>query len=79
VLNAGQLLAPLATLKVTRAGSEPREVTEVAVKPTGLPSELFSVITHTPEAWRLKDCLRASVVSVSFSMTALSFLASRLT
>lgn len=51
----------------------------MAVKPTGLPSELFSVITQTPEAWRLKDCFRASVVSVSFSMIALSFLGSRLT
>lgn len=59
--RAGQLLAPLATLKVTSAGSEPSEVTEVAVKPTGLPSGSLRVITQTPDACLLKAAFRASV------------------
>jgi len=35
---------------VANAGSEPSDVTDVAVKPTGAPSTPFSVMTHTPEA-----------------------------
>jgi hypothetical protein len=35
---AGQEDEPCETLKVTSAGFEPREVMEVAVKPTGLPA-----------------------------------------
>jgi hypothetical protein len=59
--SAGQLLAPRATLKVARAGSEPSDVTEVAVKPTGFPAESFRVMTQTPEACLLKAAFRASV------------------
>ena len=61
--NAGQEDAPRETLKVTRAGLEPNEVMEVAVKPTGFPELSFVVITATPEAWRLKAALRASLAS----------------
>jgi hypothetical protein len=35
----------------------------VAVKPTGLPALSLVVITATPEAWRLKAALRASLES----------------
>jgi hypothetical protein len=36
---------------------------EVAVKPTGFPEPSLVVITATPEAWRLKAALRASLAS----------------
>lgn len=61
--RAGQVEDPLETLKVTRAGFEPSEVIEVAVKPTGLPVLSLAVITATPEAWRLNAALRASLAS----------------
>ena len=60
---AGQEDEPCETLKVTSAGFEPREVMEVAVKPTGLPAWSLVVITATPEAWRRKAALRASLES----------------
>jgi len=60
---AGQEEAPRDTLKVTRAGLEPSELMEVAVKPTGFPEPSLVVITATPEAWRLKAALRASLAS----------------
>jgi hypothetical protein len=44
---------PLATLKLARAGVEPSDVIEVAVKPTGFRFSPFIVITDTPDA-----CLR---------------------
>ena len=63
-LSAGQLLAPLATLNVARAGSDPSDVTDVAVKPTGLPDASFNVITQTPEACLLNACFKLSVGSL---------------
>ena len=60
---AGQEDDPWETLKVTSAGFEPSEVMEVAVKPTGFPAASLAVITATPEAWRLKAALRASLGS----------------
>ena len=60
---AGQEDEPWETLKVTSAGFDPSEVIEVAVKPTGLPEGSLVVITATPEAWRLKAALRASLES----------------
>jgi hypothetical protein len=51
-------------LKVTSAGLEPREVMDVAVKPTGFPAGSLVVITATPEAWRLNAAFRASLESV---------------
>jgi len=48
--SAGQVDEPRATLKLTSGGVAPSEVTEVAVKPTGLPCSSFNVITATPEA-----------------------------
>ena len=60
---AGQEDAPRETLKVTRAGFDPSEVIEVAVKPTGFPDASLVVITATPEAWRLKAAFRASLES----------------
>jgi hypothetical protein len=50
-------------LKVTSAGVEPREVMDVAVKPTGFPAGSLVVITATPEAWRLNAAFRASLES----------------
>lgn len=61
--SAGQEEAPRETLKVTRAGFEPRDVIDVAVKPTGFPLGSFVVITATPEAWRLKAAFKASLES----------------
>ena len=60
---AGQEEAPREMLKVTNAGLEPSEVMEVAVKPVGFPELSLVVITATPEAWRLKAALRASLAS----------------
>jgi hypothetical protein len=64
-LIEGQELEPLATLKVASGGLAPREVIEVAVKPTGAPAASVVVIIDTPDAWRLKVALSASVGSVS--------------
>jgi hypothetical protein len=47
-------------LKVTKGGVAPREVTDVAVKPTGLPSGLAKVKIETPDACSLKLAFRAS-------------------
>ena len=60
----GQVEEPLATLKLASGGLAPRDVTEVAVKPTGFPSASNIVITATPEAWCLNVFLRASTGSV---------------
>ena len=73
------MLAPRATLNVASAGSDPSEVTEVAVNPTGEPSALFSVITQTPDACLLNACFRASVLFGILSMVNLSSSDSRLT
>jgi hypothetical protein len=54
------VLEPLATLKLASAGFEPREVIDVAVKPTGLPFSAVIVITETPDACLRKTALRAS-------------------
>jgi hypothetical protein len=54
------VLEPLATLKLARAGFEPRDVIEVAVKPTGFPFSPVIVITETPDACRRKTAFRAS-------------------
>jgi hypothetical protein len=54
---------PCEMLKVTSAGVEPREVMDVAVKPTGFPAVSLVVITATPEAWRRKAAFRASLES----------------
>jgi hypothetical protein len=56
---------PLATLKLARAGFEPSEVIEVAVKPTGLRSSPVIVITETPDACLRKTAFRASDGSFS--------------
>jgi hypothetical protein len=61
--SAGHEDAPRETLKVTRAGLEPSEVMEVAVKPTGFPELSLVVIIATPEACRLKAAFRASLAS----------------
>lgn len=66
--SARQLDAPRETLKVTRAGFEPSEVMEVAVKPTGLFSGSTVVITAMPEACLLKAALRASLALVFRSL-----------
>ena len=60
------------TLKVTNAGLEPRDVIEVAVKPTGSPVSDFVVMIATPDACRLKAAFRASLGSwfISFSSIA---------
>lgn len=60
----GQTEEPLDTLKVTRAGLDPSEVIEVAVKPTGDPSSAVAVITATPEACLLKAALSAVLGSL---------------
>jgi hypothetical protein len=60
---AGQEEDPCEILKVTSAGLEPREVMDVAVKPTGFPAGSLVVITATPEAWRLNAAFRASLES----------------
>jgi hypothetical protein len=54
------VLEPLATLKLARAGFEPSDVIDVAVKPTGFPFSPVIVITETPEACRRKMAFRAS-------------------
>lgn len=61
--SAGQVEEPLATLKLANGGLAPSEVTDVAVKPTGLASESNIVITATPEAWFLNVFFRASTGS----------------
>lgn len=60
----GQADEPRETLNVTSGGLDPREVIEVAVKPTGEPSSAVAVITATPEACLLKAALRASLESL---------------
>lgn len=60
----GQAEEPLETLKVTSGGLDPREVIEVAVKPTGDPSSAVAVITATPEACLLKAALRVVLGSL---------------
>jgi hypothetical protein len=60
----GQAEDPLETLKVTSGGFDPSEVIEVAVKPTGEPSEAVAVITATPDACLRKAAFRASEASV---------------
>ena len=51
-------------LNETRGGLEPREVTEVAVKPIGSADLVAEVITATPEA-----CMRKAVFSASGPVT----------
>lgn len=51
---------PRATLNETSGGVAPSEVTDVAVKPTGVPSGLEKVKIETPEACSLKLAFRAS-------------------
>lgn len=60
----GQTEEPLDTLKVTSAGFDPREVIEVAVKPTGEPSSDVAVMTATPEACLRKAARRAVLGSL---------------
>ena len=47
-------------LKVTSGGLDPRDVTEVAVKPIGSPTALEEVTMATPEACLLKVAFSAS-------------------
>lgn len=56
----GQEDEPRATLNETSGGVAPREVTEVAVKPTGFPSGLEQVTIATPDACNLKLAFKAS-------------------
>jgi hypothetical protein len=51
---------PRATLNETSGGVAPSEVTDVAVKPTGVPSGLAKVKIETPEACSRKLAFRAS-------------------
>jgi hypothetical protein len=47
---AGQVLADRAMLKVASGGTDDNDASEVAVKPTGVPSGRSAVITATPAA-----------------------------
>ena len=47
---AGQVLADRAMLKVASGGTDDSDASEVAVNPTGMPSERNAVITATPAA-----------------------------
>jgi hypothetical protein len=58
-------------LNETSGGVAPREVTEVAVNPTGAPSGLEHVKIETPEACSLKLAFRAST---GFSSGVSSFI-----
>src|SRR3978361_1558792 len=64
---AGQALATCAMLKVARGGTAARDASDVAVKPTGLPSEPSAVTAATPAAWRRKTRLKASRSSTATS------------
>src|SRR5680860_764878 len=57
---AGQALAERAMLNVASGGTAESEASEVAVKPTGVPSARAEVITATPEACRRNACLKAA-------------------
>ena len=65
--SEGQVEDPLAMLKLARGGLAPSEVIDVAVNPTGFPSESNRVMMETPEAWFRKVFFRASTESVMSS------------
>src|SRR5690606_19466537 len=56
---AGQALAMRAMLNVAGGGTAARLASEVAVKPTGVPSGWVAVTTATPAEWRRNACLNA--------------------
>lgn len=59
------MLDPRAILKEANGGLAPKDVIDVAVKPTGFSSESRSVITETPDACNLNVARSASVGSFS--------------
>jgi histidinol dehydrogenase len=59
IVIAGQALEICAMLKVVIGGTAAREASEVAVKPTGLPSGVRDVTTATPAACRRKARVNA--------------------
>lgn len=69
----GQAEDPLDTLKVTRGGFDPSEVIEVAVNPTGEPSEAVAVMTATPDACLRKADFRASEASLLMFSSSIAY------
>src|SRR5690554_4677700 len=64
---AGQALAMRAMLKVASGGTAARLASDVAVKPTGVPSPCLAVMIATPAAWRRNACLKAVSPSGSWA------------